>query len=98
MKTEKLFYIQNTNAGYMGNAIVFWAKGRNGYTCNLDNSQKFTEEEACKICKDNPVKNKAWPVDYIDSNEGIQRIVDSQYLRSTNIKDFKRLTPRKEQK
>lgn len=82
------YYIQNKNAGYLGNAILFWAKGRNGYTADLDNSEIFTEEEAKDICNGNPDKNKAWPIDYIDTNKGIQRIVDSQYLKSENIKTF----------
>lgn len=82
------YYIQNKNAGYLGNAILFWAKGRNGYTADLDNSEIFTEEEAKSICNGNPDKNKAWPVEYIDANKGIQRIVDSQYLESDNIKTF----------
>jgi hypothetical protein len=86
MKME--YYIQNTNAGYLGNAIIFWAKGRNGYTADLNNSHKFTEEEAEDICKGDPEKNKAWAVDYIDNNKGIQRIVDSQYLKSENIKQW----------
>ncbi len=82
------YYIQNTNVGYLGNAIIFWAKGRNGYTADLNNSHKFTEEEAKQICNGNPEKNKAWAVDYIDNNKGIQRVTDSQYLDSNNIKQW----------
>ena len=80
------YYIQNADAGYLGNAIMFWAKGRNGYTADLDNSEQFTEEEAKRICLGNPEKNKAWGVGYIDTNKGIQRIVDSQYLDYDSIK------------
>lgn len=80
-----MYYIQNTNAGYLGNAIIFWAKDRRGYTANLDNAHKFTEEEAKQICTGNPEKNKAWTVDYIDNNKGIQRVTDAQYLDSANI-------------
>lgn len=82
------YYIQNTKAGFLGNAIMFWAIGKNGYTADLNNSEKFTEEEAREICLGNPEKNKAWPVDYIDGNDGVQRIVDCQYLKSSNIKIF----------
>lgn len=82
------YYIQNKNAGYLGNAILFWQKGRCGYTPNLDNSEIFTEEEAQEICNGNPDKNKAWPVDYIDGNKGIMRIVDAQYLDLEEIKKF----------
>jgi hypothetical protein len=82
------YYIQNTDAGYLGNSPLWWALNRKGYTANLNNAHKFSEEEAKKICSGNPEKNKAWAVDYIDKNEGIQRIVDMQYLRSSNIKKF----------
>ena len=82
------YYIQNTDAGYLGNAIIFWAQGRNGYTADLNKSHKFTEEEAKQICNGNPKKNKAWAVEYIDGNKGIQRIVDCQYLEYDNIKIF----------
>lgn len=82
------YYIQNIAAGYLGNAIIFWSKERKGYTANLDNAEQFEEKESKKICLNNPEKNKAWPVEYIDSNKGIQRIVDSQYLKSSNIHNF----------
>lgn len=87
-KKPELFYIQNIDAGFLGNAIMFWRKGRCGYTANLDNSEIFTEDDAAKICRGNPSKNKAWPVKYIDKNKGIQRIVDSQYIFSEHIKTF----------
>jgi len=82
------YYIQNKNAGYLGNAIIFWAIDSHGYTGDLNKSHQFTEIEAKEICLGNPEKNKAWPVDYIDSNEGVQKIVDSQYLDQNNIKQF----------
>ncbi|KFC19340.1 hypothetical protein [Chryseobacterium sp. FH1] len=82
------YYIQNKDAGYLGNAIYFWRKGNCGYTADLNESQIFSEEEAKSICNGNPSKNKAWPVEYIDNNQGIQRVVDSQYLCDENIKIF----------
>lgn len=82
------YYIQNTNAGFIGNSIVFWALGSNGYTSKLDNAEKFDYEEAKKICQGNPEKNKAWSVDYIDSNKGTARVTDSQYLDDSNIIKF----------
>ncbi len=82
------YYIQNTDAGYLGNAIIFWAKERKGYTADLNKSHQFAEEEARQICTENPKKNKAWPVDYIDNNIGILRVIDSQYLAPGYIKTF----------
>jgi hypothetical protein len=90
MSTEKLYYIQNKAAGYIGNAIVFWAQDRRGYTSNLDKAHQFTAEEAKVICLGNPEKNKAWPVTLIDTNEGTYRVVDSQYLDSDNIVEWKK--------
>lgn len=84
----ELYYIQNTSAGYLGNSPMWWGVNRRGYTANLNAAHKFTKEEAQQICLGNPEKNKAWPVDYIDGNEGIQRIVDSQYMDSSFIETF----------
>lgn len=84
------YYIQNTDAGYLGNAIMFWRKGCCGYTANLDDAEVFNEEDAKSICLGDQRKNKAWPVEYIDNNKGIQRIVNSQYIFSENIKTFER--------
>ena len=82
------YYIQNKDGGYLGNSIVFWALNRNGYTSKLEYAEKFTYEEAEKICKGNPEKNKTWEVDYIDNNEGTARLTDSQYLDANNIVKF----------
>lgn len=89
MANEKKYYIQNTERQYIGNSIVFWAKGSNGYTAKLNNAEKFTYEEAKKICQGNPNKNKAWLVDYIDNNQGTALVTDSQYLDNANIIEFK---------
>lgn len=83
------YYIQNTEAGYLGNAILFWSVSDCGYTASLDKSKKFSMQEAAMICLKRPNKFKAWPVQYIDNNEGVQRIIDSQYLDRKNIETFK---------
>ena len=84
-----LYYIQNTNQGFIGNSIVFWALNSNGYTAKLEKAEKFSYEDAKEICKTNPDKNKAWPVAYIDNNIGTSRVTDSQYLDRDAIIDFK---------
>lgn len=82
------YYIQNTRAGFLGNSIFFWALNRNGYTSKLEKAHQFTYEEAAEICKGDPEKNKAWPVDYIDQNEGTAHVTDAQYLDSEFIVQF----------
>lgn len=42
------FYIQNTERGYLGNAMIFWGKNGNGYTSDLNNCGKYSEEDAHK--------------------------------------------------
>ncbi len=85
---EKQYYIQNADAGYLGNSIIFWALDRKGYTANLNKAHKFSFEEAKHICEHNPNKNKAWPVEYINENEGTQMVTDSQCLATENIVNF----------
>lgn len=84
----QMYYIQNMKAGFLGNAPIFWALNSNGYTSDLNKCHQYTEEEAKKICLGNPEKNRAWPVEYIDSNPGIQRVIDTQYMDGDNVKEF----------
>ncbi len=86
--SDNLFYIQNTAAGYIGNAIVFWGKNNVGYYADLKNCQRYTEEEARKICLNNPDKNKAWPCSYIDNPKNVQIVTNSQFLDPDQIKTF----------
>jgi len=85
----ELYYIQNTHAGFLGNAIIFWAMNSRGYTCDLKSSHKFTADEAKKICLGNPEKNKAWPVEYLDNLiESQKLIIDCQYLEHDEVKKW----------
>ena len=70
------YYIRNE--GYLGNALMWWlASG--GYGCDIRKAQKFTKEEAQKICK--RPEDTAYPVKYIDELLEAQKlIVDCQYV------------------
>lgn len=35
------YYIQNRNAGFLGNAIMFWRKGSCGYTADINEAEIF---------------------------------------------------------
>jgi hypothetical protein len=48
--TEELYYVRNE--GFLGNALLWWTKGCNGYTCDINDAHKFTREQAEKTCKD----------------------------------------------
>jgi hypothetical protein len=73
---EELYYIQN---GYIGNAILWWAKDSKGYTTNFKNAGKFTWAQAEDIIK--RPEDRAWPCKYIDEQLDAQIVtVDAQYL------------------
>jgi len=87
-KPIQYFYIQNRDAGFLGNSPYWWALNSNGYTSHLEKAEKYTEEQAKKICLGNPEKNKAWPVDYINNNEGVHKTIDSQYMDYEKVIKF----------
>ncbi len=71
------YYIRNE--GYLGNALIWWGRDRNGYTCDINNAHKFTKEEAEKICK--RPQDSAYSCKYIDNLFEAQKlIIDSQYV------------------
>lgn len=77
MEEKDLYYIRNE--GYLGNALLWWHKSRNGYTCDIRQALKVTKEEAESICK--RPEDTAYSVEYIDNNVQAQKlIVDCQYV------------------
>ena len=77
MSKEKMYYVRNE--GYLGNALIWWTKGRKGYTCDIRNAHKFTAEEAEITCK--RPQDTAYECDYIDNLLVAQKlIIDSQYV------------------
>ena len=75
-----MYYIQNLNAGFLGNSPVFWSKN-GGYSQWLDEAQTFTEAEANTVVRTTSGTHrwKLWPVDEIDSIA--KRTVDIQDMR-----------------
>ena len=78
--SEELYYIQN---GYVGNAILWWRKNSQGYTTDINEAEKYTKEFVQEIINRPQTSHRAWPCEYIDSNENAKKlIIDSQYLES----------------
>lgn len=76
-KKEELYYIQN---GWVGNAILWWAKESRGYTTDIRNAGKYTKEEAKKIIQ--RPQDKAWLCRHVDNNKEAQKVaIDGQYLK-----------------
>lgn len=44
---DEFYFLQNCNAGYVGNSPVFWAKS-GGYTQWIDEAKRWTRDEANK--------------------------------------------------
>jgi|TARA_R110000824_G_scaffold394396_1_gene594164 hypothetical protein len=81
MKWEAMYYIRNE--GFLGNALMWWKEGRDGYTCDINKAHKFTKEEAENICK--RPEDTAYKCDYIDGLlEAKKLIIDCQYVDEDN--------------
>jgi len=70
------FYIQSK--GYIGNSLIWWKKGSNGYTAKLDDALIVSRANAEDICRNRPGEDTMWPVSVIDAIASRQ--VDSQDL------------------
>lgn len=75
--SEQLFYLQDSR-GYVGNDVLWWAKGGNGYTTNLAGAETYTRERAQQM-HDARRSDIPWPKDYIDTKT--RPAVDMQYIK-----------------
>lgn len=73
------FYLQDKR-NYVGNDILFWAKG-GGYTTDVSKAEVFTKERAIMLNKSRET-DIPWPKEYIDNKT--RPAVDMQYV---NIKE-----------
>ncbi len=93
-----LYYLQDSRT-YCGNDVMWWAKGKQGYTTDLRNAMVFTKEEA-QAQHDIRETEIPWPKACID--ERTRPAVDMQYIRrdealaGTGIKLRKPPKPKKE--
>lgn len=76
------YYLQNKSY-YDGNIMNWWAKGRNGYTANLDNAHQFTAEELAEMSL-RPT-DVAWLCSYIDGKTS--RCVNASYCNHDEMKE-----------
>ena len=75
--SNKKFYIQDKRQ-YVGNSIMWFAKGGNGYTTDIDKAEIFTKDDAVFLTTVDPDKYRAWSCKHI--NEHISRHVDMQHV------------------
>lgn len=96
MSNTDQFYLQDSRT-YVGNDMLFWAKGGQGYTTDLSKAEVYTKEQVVKQnqCRETDIP---WPKEYIDSKT--RPAVDMQYtckqeaLKDTGIKLAKPYKPK----
>lgn len=90
MSEFNLYYLRNKNAGYLGNAYIWWCKNGRGYSAYLENAERMPKETAEKYVKQDPEKWEMFPCDLIDKRTHL--VFDSQdrdYLRSAPDDDWR---------
>ena len=75
--TARLFYLQDSRS-FVGNDVLWWRKGGNGYTTDLREAETYTEADAQRL---HVARNSdiPWPKDYIDDRS--RPAVDFQKLK-----------------
>lgn len=69
-----LYYLQVK--GYSGNSLLWWRKGRHGYTTEVRNAEVFTKDDAFSQQKVRPTEDFPWRKDYIDAH--VEHSVNSE--------------------
>lgn len=64
--TEDEYYLQTR--GHCGNSLMWWKKGKHGYTTDVRRAHVFTKAEAYGQAKVRPTEDFPWRKDYIDAN------------------------------
>jgi len=71
------FYLQDSRS-YVGNDVLWWAKGGNGYTTDLSKAETYTKDDAQRM-HDSRRSDIPWPKSYIDAKT--RPAVDMQYIK-----------------
>jgi hypothetical protein len=71
------FYLQDSRS-YVGNDMLFWAKGGNGYTTDINKAEVYTKAKAMAQHYSR-ISDIPWPKDYIDAKT--RPAVDMQYVK-----------------
>jgi len=92
--SDELFYLQDSRS-YVGNDMLWWASGGNGYTTDLRAAHVYTKTEA--VAKHQMRESDIpWPKHYIDSRT--RQVVDAQIVNRSLALEGTGITLRKPQK
>jgi hypothetical protein len=88
------FYLQDSR-GYVGNDVLWWAKGGRGYTTDLSKAEVYSQEDAQAQhnCRESDIP---WPKDYIDAKT--RPAVDMQYINRSEALEGSGIVLKKPQK
>lgn len=78
---EPLYYLQTR--GYVGNSLMWWKKGKHGYTTDVRRAHVFTREEAYGQAKVRPTEDFPWRKDYIDAN--VEHSVNAEVVKRDHV-------------
>ena len=73
-----MYYVQDSR-NYVGNSILWWGLGGNGYVTQLKDAQKYTKAEILKSFSDGRETDIIWRASHVEAN--IRTHVDAQYLQ-----------------
>lgn len=76
-----LYYLQDSRS-FVGNCVMWWAKGGNGYTSDLSRAETYTLEAAMVQHRCRP-SDVPWPKDYVDARTA--PTVDAQKLKRADV-------------
>ena len=74
--SDQLFYLQDSR-GYVGNDVLWWCEGGNGYTTDLRKAATYAKDAAERM-HDTRETDIPWPKEYIDART--RPAVDMQYI------------------
>lgn len=74
-QSNDLYYMQVT--GHCGNSLLWWRKGKHGYTLDIQKAHVFSREEAMRQHKMRPTEDFPWRKEYIDANVQLHVNVES---------------------
>lgn len=83
-----LYYLQDSRS-FVGNCVVWWAKGGNGYTTDTSRAQLYTREEAMAQHRTRP-SDVPWPATYVQDRTA--PTVDAQKLKRKDVDVWLELT------
>lgn len=79
--SEPLLYYMQVR-GFSGDMLLWWRKGRCGYTTDIKQAHVFTKEEADRQHRCRPTEDFPWRKDFIDSN--VRHCISNEDVRRSD--------------